>query len=136
MDTQPQAPDQRGIAPPSDETAPRTLSPAQLAIQAEARQRTNALLRDLWQRKLPIVREQLRTLERALATLDAATRTTPLRSDAVMAAHKLSGSLGMFGYHNGTQFARQLEACLESDEPIARPVFAGLLEQLIASLDL
>ena len=83
-----------------------------------------------------MVRDQLRTLERALETLDAATLTPPLRSDAAMAAHKLAGSLGMFGYNEGTQFARQLEACLDSEQPIPRTIFADALQQLIASLNL
>ena len=117
--------------PRTDET--RALSPAQLALQAEARQRTDALLRDLWKRRLPVVHEHLRTLEQAL---DASTLTASLRREAAMAAHKLAGSLGMFGYHDGTLLARELDALLDSDQPIAQPVFAGLLRQLIASLSL
>lgn len=135
-DKQTPAADGVGTTPPPGEPAARSLAPAPLAPQAEVRLRTDALLRDLWKRKLPAVRDQLRTLEQALAMIDADTLTAPLRSDAIMAAHKLAGSLGMFGYHDGTRFARELEACLDSDQPLSRPAFAGLLRQLLASLNL
>ena len=126
------APTQGNAAP----SAPRVLSPAQLEIQATARQRTDALLRDLWKRKLPAVREQIRLLERVLHTIDNATLTAPLRQNAAMAAHKLAGSLGMFGYHDGTRIARDLESSLDSDQPLSRPIFAALLQQLTTSLGL
>ena len=117
-------------------SAAETLSAAQLELQATARHRTHALLRDLWKRKLPVVREQIRLLERVLQTMDDATLTEPLRQNAAMAAHKLAGSLGMFGYHDGTRIARELEASLDSDQPLSRSTLAALLQQLIASLSL
>jgi len=114
----------------------RSLSPAQLELQFAARQRTDALLRDLWKRKLPVVREQLRTLQRASDTLKDAALPAPLRSEASAVAHKLAGSLGMFGYQDGTRIARELEACLDADEPLSPTVFASLVQQLLASVEL
>ncbi len=108
--------------------------PNETEQQRVARQRTEALLRDLWQRKRPMVRDQIQTLRRAAATLESATLTAPLRADAAVAAHKLAGSLGMFGYHEGTRCARELEAMLDADEAPSALTFGELLGQLVASL--
>ncbi len=83
-----------------------------------------------------MVREHLGVLGSALATLESATLTTPLRSEAAIAAHKLAGSLGMFGYHEGTRLARELEALLDAEQMPTVPVCAALLLQLTQSLPL
>ena len=40
-----------------------------------------------------------------------------LRSEAADVAHKLAGSLGMFGYQRGTEISRDLELVLEAPSP-------------------
>lgn len=102
--------------------------------QQRAQQKTESLLRDLWQRKLPMVRDQIGSLRRAAATLETATLTEPLRAEAAVAAHKLAGSLGMFGYPEGTRCARALEALLDADEAVPASAFSELLQQLEAAL--
>ena len=79
-------------------------------VSAEARQKTAALLSDLWQRNLPLIEQRMAVLERA----SAGPITEELRSEAANVAHKLAGSLGMFGYQQGTEIARELECLLES----------------------
>jgi HPt (histidine-containing phosphotransfer) domain-containing protein len=92
----------------------------------DAAEKTKALLAGLWGRNLP-------TIERRLAILERAAGANPLaeelRADAHGVAHKLAGSLGMFGFPNGTAIARELELTLETTVPDAA-VLAGLTKQL------
>ena len=67
----------------------------------------------LWQRNQPQVLERLALLDQA-----ASDALTPLlQQEAVATAHKLAGSLGMFGFHEGTRLARELEQLFESAQP-------------------
>jgi HPt (histidine-containing phosphotransfer) domain-containing protein len=85
----------------------------QHVASAESRQRTAALLTDLWQRNLPLIEQRMALLEHA-----AVTPLTPDQyAEAADVAHKLAGSLGMFGYEQGTDIARDLEVILESPSP-------------------
>jgi HPt (histidine-containing phosphotransfer) domain-containing protein len=75
---------------------------------------TRELLIRLWERSLPIVRERLDVLDNAASAASNNTLTDDLRAHAIAEAHKLAGSLGMFGYSDGTEFAREIEALLEA----------------------
>ncbi len=66
----------------------------------------------LWQRNQPEILDRLAVLDRAAASLHPAHR-----AEAIATAHKLAGSLGMFGFHEGTRIARELELQLESPSP-------------------
>jgi len=78
-------------------------------VSAEDKQRTAALLNDLWQRNLPLLEQRMAVLERATCS--------PLTEELRAEASKLAGSLGMFGYKQGTEIARELELELESTSP-------------------
>ena len=84
-------------------------------MKPDAAAQTQKLLDSLWIRNLPMIKERLLTLDRAAETARSATLTPPLRRDAAMTAHKLAGSVGMFGYAEGTDIARKLE--LLFDDP-------------------
>ena len=73
--------------------------------QDAARAKTEAMLKELWRRKLPMVREHLDLLTQAAELIHSESLTAPLRSEAAISAHKLAGSLGMFGYPEGTRIA-------------------------------
>ena len=88
--------------------------------------RTNALLASLWQRNLPQLQARLDLLDQAAA---ADPLPDTLRAEAASVAHKLAGSLGMFGYPEGTRLAQQLEVLLESDAP-ARQQLVALTKEL------
>jgi HPt (histidine-containing phosphotransfer) domain-containing protein len=75
---------------------------------------TGALLSRLWQRSLPLLRERLALLDAAASAAHAGTLTADLRAQAIDEAHKLTGSLGMFGYPDGTDIARKIEFLLEA----------------------
>jgi HPt (histidine-containing phosphotransfer) domain-containing protein len=76
------------------------------------------LLASLWERNLPIMHERIAVLEKALHATRTGTLTAKLRQEAAETAHKLSGSLGMFGFPHGTVHARRIEEHLEAEGPV------------------
>ena len=92
----------------------------------EAAEKTRLLLADLWRRNRPVIEERL-------AILDRAASRTPMpedyKAEALDVSHKLSGSLGMFGFEQGTVAARELEEILDSAAPETARV-AELTQQL------
>jgi HPt (histidine-containing phosphotransfer) domain-containing protein len=84
---------------------------------AEVQDRTEALLAALWLRNRPIVDQRLDVLERAAAASAAANLPLEQREEAADVAHKLAGSLGMYGYEHGTRLARQIELLLDYQTP-------------------
>lgn len=92
----------------------------------DAEDKTAALLAVLWQRVRPLVEERLATIELAAT---AAPLTEELRKEAANSAHKLAGSLGMYGYDEGTRVAREIEILLDSgtaDRKNLGPLIAAL----------
>ena len=94
----------------------------------------DALLTSLWNRNLPLLRERLGTLDRAVAAAASGHLPEILRSEALDIAHKLSGSLGMFGHHRGTEIAREIEAILKDSTPDNPPRLAALAADLRGTL--
>jgi HPt (histidine-containing phosphotransfer) domain-containing protein len=83
----------------------------------DAEDKTTALLAQLWIKNRPIIEERLATLDRASAAAASGGLNAEMRKDAASAAHKLAGALGMYGYDEGTQIARQIDALLSSNMP-------------------
>ncbi len=110
------------------------LRKASLVDHDAAKAKTEAMLKDLWRRKLPMVREHLHILTLASELINSATLTSPLRSEAAISAHKLAGSLGMFGYPEGTRLAREMEHLLDAEGTPPPDTFASLLRQLQQAL--
>src|ERR1700733_7493632 len=73
-----------------------------------------ALLTDLWQRQLPLLQERLDLLDRTAAEASAGVLSQASRDEALTVSHKLAGSLGMFGYQQGTDTARAMELILKA----------------------
>ncbi|MGP8260254.1 MAG: Hpt domain-containing protein [Acidobacteriaceae bacterium] len=82
-------------------------------------EKTAALLAAVWQRNRPLVEERLALLDRAAAMAGAGTLTDELRKEACDTAHKLAGSLGMYGYDEGSRIAREMEVLLGDNSPHA-----------------
>ena len=94
----------------------------------------DTILTQLWQKNLPTIRERLDLLDRfgsiaASGTLDEATRI-----EALNIAHKLAGSLGMYGYQQGTEVASKMERILKSPTPETLLTLATLAADLRNSL--
>jgi HPt (histidine-containing phosphotransfer) domain-containing protein len=112
----------------------QTKATAQTTDQTAAQ--TQKLLHTLWNRNLPMMRERVQLLERAAETARSADLTPPLRRDAATTAHKLAGSLGMFGYAQGTEIARQLEVLLDNPAPPNPDTLSTLAADLRRTLQL
>lgn len=76
----------------------------------------DAAIAAVWTKNLPQTRKRLEVLQRAADDL-ATSRTIDddLRAEALDVAHKLAGSLGMFGMHDATEAARSIEHNLQQD---------------------
>lgn len=88
------------------------------------------LLATVWQRNLPLLRSRLASLETTAQHAEAGLLTPAAREDAANLAHKLAGSLGMFGYLRGTEIARELELLLDVDGPVPTAKVRDLISSL------
>lgn len=75
------------------------------------------VLAKLWQKNLPTVRERLDLLDKYGAAASSGKLDEPTRIEALNIAHKLAGSLGMYGYQQGTEVASKMERILKSPTP-------------------
>ena len=96
--------------------------------EAETDDKTASLLAAIWLRSRPLVEERMALLERAAVGAAAGALTEELRKEAGGVAHKLAGSLGMYGYDEGTRVARELEALLGGAAPDAARLSALIAE--------
>lgn len=96
--------------------------------------RVNTVLADLWQKNLPTLRERLKMLDRAAKTAKTGSLPEEMRLEVLSIAHKLSGSLGMFGYQEGTDVARKIEKILMSPSRATLVTLTGLIDDLRKSL--
>lgn len=99
---------------------------ADYALSGQITEKTRALLADLWERNLPLVKARLDLLDQAANTVPL---PDDIRIDAMNVAHKLAGSLGMFGFVEGTRISRQLELAL--DVPAPNCAHVALLAHLL-----
>lgn len=74
---------------------------------------TQRLIAEVWQRSQPLMLERLAQLEEAARAAVSGHLPEDLRALAESNAHKLSGTLGMFGFQEGTDLARLLEQDLQ-----------------------
>ena len=92
------------------------------------------LLALIWQRNLPTTRDRLERLEAAAREAEMGQLSASTRYEALSTAHKLAGCLGMFGFPNATETARQLELLLETDALQSMPQLRLLTERLRAQV--
>jgi HPt (histidine-containing phosphotransfer) domain-containing protein len=85
----------------------------------DSNQKTASLVAAIWERNRGLVEERLALLDRAAAMAEAGTLSDELRKEACGTAHKLAGSLGMYGFDEGTRIARAMEVLLGEDAPDA-----------------
>lgn len=96
--------------------------------------KTAQLLAVLWERNRPVVEERVAILESAINTQRAVGVLAPeIQVDAANVAHKLAGTLGMFGYPRGTELARMIEEVLEMTDPLT-PAESKLLQDWVVEL--
>jgi HPt (histidine-containing phosphotransfer) domain-containing protein len=69
----------------------------------------------VWAQFRDVIFERLAAVEKAVTALRRATLTPEVRQKAVLEAHRLAGSLGMFGLAEGTRVSREIEHLLAED---------------------
>ena len=95
----------------------------------------NAAIAAIWERQLPQTRERVELLQR-VAREFAETRSIEraVQQEAMDVAHKLAGSMGMFGYMDATEHAREIERALDVEGMPQPERLQGHVEALAASL--
>jgi len=75
------------------------------------------LLLQLWQKNLPTIRQRLNLMDQFGSAAVSGSLEEHTRLEALSIAHKLAGSLGMYGYQQGTEVASKIERILKSPTP-------------------
>jgi diguanylate cyclase (GGDEF)-like protein len=75
----------------------------------------------LWDKFKPSILERLETLKQAVAEVETGALSDDLRQAAIQSAHKLTGSLGMFGFLEGSRLSREIEHWFETSGDRDRP---------------
>ena len=95
----------------------------------------------IWKETKNLSFERLIAVEEVLSSLLLGIFDENLCRKAIQNAHKLAGSLGMFGFEEGTVLARKIEIMFESEfklpsqfTPIHQHEFAQILEPLVITL--
>ena len=92
------------------------------------------ILARLWRKNLPTIRERLDLMDKFGAAAASLTLDEPTRIEALGIAHKLAGSLGMYGYQQGTEVASKIERILKSPTPETLATLQTLAADLRKSL--
>ena len=96
-------------------------------------ERRAAAMAAMWEEARPRIMERLAVLQAAASAAADGGLDLSARREAEGEAHKLAGSLGMFGYPDGTDVARELETMLEGDGALDAG-FGALVARLVAIL--
>ncbi len=89
----------------------------------------------IWEKSRAEIARRIGTLEDAVSAMLADTLDEDLRARAERDAHKLAGSLGMFGFPTGSVLAREVEQSLAATEGPARADVPRLAELVLALRD-
>ncbi|WP_254173825.1 response regulator [Planktothrix pseudagardhii] len=100
----------------------------------DSRQQIREKTAQVWQNFKVKVKEQIAILEQVASTLVERKLTPELQEQALQEAHKLSGSLGLFGLQEGSKVARELEHLLEHPQLDIKD--SQLISDLVATLSL
>ncbi len=87
---------------------------------------------EIWKRAKKQTAERVAVIEQAITALQKGKLSKKLRSQAEQLAHKLAGSLGMFGSDEGSRLAREIELLFQAG--IQQPQQVRQLKQLVVAL--
>ncbi|MGI0486844.1 response regulator [Pantanalinema rosaneae CENA516] len=122
-------------APPKPEIVEPASDQSSAPIDAKERKKQQGLahLQQLLERHRGSFSTQVAILEQAQAALAAGGMDSELRQQATREAHKLAGSLGIFGMPGGSTVAHAIEELLTGDRPLEQSA-ARQLTQLVQAL--
>jgi HPt (histidine-containing phosphotransfer) domain-containing protein len=92
------------------------------------------VLFQLWQKNLATIRQRLDLLDQFGSAAVSGSIEEHTRLEALSIAHKLAGSLGMYGYQQGTEVASKMERILKSPTPETLVTLRSLAVDLRKSL--
>jgi HPt (histidine-containing phosphotransfer) domain-containing protein len=92
------------------------------------------VLLQLWQKNLPAIRQRLDLLDKLGSAAVSGSIEEHIRIEALSIAHKLAGSLGMYGYQQGTEVASKMERILKFPTPETLVTLRSLAVDLRRSL--
>lgn len=87
----------------------------------------------VWERSREVTLDRISTVEKAVVAALGGMLLGPQRHEAESAAHKLTGSLGTFGFAKGSQIAREIEHALASGTRLG-PQHGARLAEMVAAL--
>jgi diguanylate cyclase (GGDEF)-like protein len=126
------APDEQPSSP--EVAVPEPATPNPLRIQSPA---SESIIADgmerLWKQSQGMITDRLTCIHQALAAAGRNQLDHTLAANAEAAAHKLVGSLGMFGGDRGSVFAKEVECWFEQARSKS-PQSVTILEQLLIQL--
>ncbi len=96
----------------------------------EKEQEVRAALERVWRGGRSEALSRLTTLEHFLDEVRSGVTDQRSLSEALSAAHRLSGSLGMFGMEEGSSCAAEIEALLCNQTPPDAAIMAELVHRL------
>ena len=99
----------------------------------DRRARMAAAVAAAWEEARPRIMGRVAALEAAAAAVRDGGLDTEMRRSAEAEAHKLAGSLGMFGFPLGSELAHEIETRLDGDGPIPADLVA-LIDRLVAEM--
>ena len=118
-----------------------SLSSSSLALLEPSRrhqaEQALAITTRVWQQSGSKLTAQIGAIEQAVTALSLDRLTPEIQAQAAQAAHKLAGSLGIFGMHGGSQLAKQLEDWLQPQillDPVQADQLQGWVQDLYGSL--
>ena len=108
-----------------------SLPPSLLEVGEEPNQQTLIIVAQLWERFKEATFNRIGVLEQALTALLEGTLSDELRRQAERDAHKLTGSVGMFGFAEGSRLASTIEQMLEAGAPLGQAETLRLSELVV-----
>ncbi|PZO09707.1 MAG: hypothetical protein DCF25_21455 [Leptolyngbya foveolarum] len=90
-----------------------------------------------WEKHQSSIQERIDVLEAAVTAVKEGQLSIELKTVGQSQAHKLAGSLGCFGFAEGSRIAREVEQLLKLDGPLTQPQrlhFSALVKNLRKSL--
>ncbi|NJO48499.1 MAG: response regulator, partial [Leptolyngbyaceae cyanobacterium RM2_2_4] len=113
------------------ESVPPTFS-GQSTSQNSIHQKTKAGLDEVWEKFKGQNGDRLSTLEQASQALRTGKIDRELRQKAHQTAHKLAGSLGIFGLTEGSRLAREVEQMLHPERNLDESQIRHVIKQVAA----
>ncbi len=101
------------------------------ASSANIEQQTLAKVSGVWERTQAKLVHRVAVIEQATTALLQNTLRADLRQQAIQASHKLVGSLGMFGFAEGSRLAQEIEHLFQA-QVVSEQEFLHLSELVLA----